>query len=789
MTLIHLAIAWCLGILAARTLGLPWPWLAALFLASLGGAAALRKRRQTALLLVFAFWAGVGRYILSQPRTGPGVLAAYNDLNREIRVWGYVSAEPEPRGTYVQVELFLQGIDAGSGPRAVRGKALANLPLFPEYHYGDRLLLTGQLETPPILDTFSYREYLAARGVYSLLRRPRAIPLPGSEGNPLLRVFSYARRSLRRTIEAVLPHPEAGLLMGILLGVQHALPDDLLEAFRLAGLTHIIVISGFNVGLVAQGVMYLSRPWAHRWLALGASMGAISLFVLLVGPSAPVMRAAWMGGLAILAQLVGRRSHGLTSLAAATWAMTFFNPLLLWSVSFQLSFVATLALLVLEPALSRRLHAWFAEGDTISTAKGILPLGDVLLATFAAQMATLPLIWAHFGEVSLLALAANLLVLPWQPLIMALGTVTVVMGLLWAPIGRIAGCFVWPFLHFTIWVAERCAHIPWAGLTLPRLPWPLVWLIYGGMFLWASKASRKNLRRSLRPGRPRLALWSALGVLLLLVVAADLCALLPDGRLHLYALDVGQGDALLLRTPRGRTVLIDGGPDPTLLSAQLGRVLPFWERRLDLIIATHPDSDHLTGLIGALERYRVTAVLQSPAAREDALGEAWRQALAEEGLTPQVAVRGTRITIDKGVVLEVLHPPAGGAPYLAQSDNAQAIAVRVTFGRCAMLLTADVEAEVERVWLAEKLPLQAAVLKVSHHGGRGGTSAEFLEAVDPQIALISVGKDNRFGHPSEEVLQRLGAIGAQVWRTDEQGTIEVITDGQRIWVKAHPTRR
>ncbi len=789
MALIHLTLAWSLGILAARTWGLPWPWWALLFAAGLGATRALPLPwRRAGCLLILALCAGAGRYFLSQPRWGAHTLAAYNDRGAAVTVWGYVSAEPEVRGAYAQTEVTIQWVDLGAGPNAVRGKALVHLPLYPSYTYGDRLQLTGHLETPPILDTFSYREYLAARGIHSLLRQARAVPLPGRAGNPLLWGLARVRRALRGVIETALPQPEAGLLAGILLGMEHTLPADVLEAFRLAGLTHLIVISGFNVSLVAQAVMYLSRRWAHRWLALWASMGAIGLFVFLVGPSAPVMRAAWMGGLALLAQRVGRRSHGLTSLAAATWAMTLVNPLLLWSVSFQLSFAATLALLLLEPAISRRLYAWVAESPA-GAAKGLLFLGDVLLATLAAQIATLPLLWAHFGQVSILALPANLLVLPWQPFIMALGAATLGAGLLWAPAGHMAGWLVWPFLHVTLRVAEWCGRIPWAGFTLPRLPWPLVWALYGGVFLWVLKAPRKVPHLPSRPTVPRRAWWGALALLLVLPVAVDTLATLPDGRLHLYVLDVGQGDALLLRTPRGRTLLIDGGPDPLLLRARLGRVLPFWERHIDLLIATHADSDHLTGLIEALEHYRVGAVLQGPLGHGNALSEAWYRALAAKGLKPQTIARGTRLTIDEGLAMEVLHPPAHGAPSVTQSDNAQSVALRVSFGQCRMLLTADAEADAERDWLAQGLTLQAAVLKVSHHGARGATSAEFLSAVNPQIALVSVGAENRFGHPSEEVLQRLEAIGAQVWRTDAQGTIEVITDGRRLWVKVHPTRR
>jgi competence protein ComEC len=792
MTLIYLTIAWSLGILLARALGPTSSWLIGLSLAGLGGlmAACLRRRGRLAAALAIAILAGGWRYAFSQPLFDASMLPTYNDSGA-ITVWGYVSADPTVHATYTQLEISAQWLDAGAGPRPVRGKLVLNAPLYPTHAYGDRLRLEGPLETPPILDTFPYREYLASRGVYSLMRRAQVTPLPGKGGSWLLRGIYRIKAALKGAIERILPNPEAGLLAGIVLGLGHTLPDELLEAFRLAGLTHIIVISGFNIGLVAQAVMVLSQRWAHRWATLCGSLGAVVLFVLLVGPSPPVMRAAWMGGLAILAQLAGRRSHALTALAASCLIMTAGNPLLLWSVSFQLSFVTTLSLILLEPALARRLHDWAAgnAGDDDARRRWFGLARDVLVGTMAAQLATLPLIWAHFGQISLLSLLTNLLVLPLQPAIMALGVLAIGGGLLWLPLGRVLGWLAWPLLHFTIWVARLCARVPWAGLAVAPPPLPVIWALYAVLllFAWRSARTRRD-QESADPRTPRRVVWIALLLLLVTTAAWEVGASLPDGRLHLYVLDVGQGDAVLLRTPQGRVILVDGGPDPLLLTSRLGQFLPFWRREIDLVVATHADGDHLSGLIPVLERYRVRRVLESPTMSANALVDAWRQATDQAQLQPAVAVRGMRVTMGTDGAIEVLHPPADrGGP--TRSDNAQSVALRVTMGRFRVLLTADVDADVEREWLAAQLPVQATILKVAHHGARSATSDAFVAAVNPQVAVISVGAENRFGHPSQDVLQRLEMAGALVLRTDELGTVELITDGERLWVKTHGTKR
>lgn len=787
MTLIYITIAWTLGIVAASLLA-PSPTLLG-GLAFSGVAVALwgRRARRGGLwgTLILAAALGGWRYRLSEPALGPDSLAQYNERG-PLRVYGVVSAEPSVRATYTQLELAAREVELAGQRRAVRGKVVLNVPHDPAYEYGDLLGITGTLETPPVLGDFSYREYLAARGVHSLMRRAQVAKLGQRDGSGLLRALLRAKSALRQVIEDILPQPEAGLLSGILLGLGHTLPTYIAEAFRLVGLTHILVISGFNVGLVAQAIILGAQRLIQRWAALVASLGAIALYALFVGLSPPVARAALMGGLVVGAQLAGRRSHALTGLAAASLVMTAADPLLLWSVSFQLSFVATLALLILAPALERGVYLWMVGrvgGDRAGGWSRVLR--DVLLVTLAAQLMTLPLIWYHFREVSLVSLLANALVLPVQPAIMALGAGAVALGALWLPMGRVAAWLAWPLLRYSTALVQRLAALPWASAQVPPLsPWAL-WGFYALLFATLAFARSEKWRAGLRAlwARPRTAkvALAALGLVAALTWAAVFS--LPDGKLHVYFLDVGQGDAILLRTPSGRVILVDGGPDPLVLRSRLGEILPFWQRRIDLVISTHADKDHAGGLEGLGRHYRVGWVLEGPRRAKGNPGPSWAEPLVAAGAQRASLFQGMRVELGKGLRLEVLHPPpeVTGEP---SDDNRDSVVLRVVMGRCRLLLTADIDTQVEGELLAGGQALSATVLKVAHHGAATSSSAPFLAAVNPQVAVIGVGQGNRFGHPSEEVLRRLGAIGCQVYRTDLQGTIELVTDGRAYWLRA-----
>ncbi|NLG27595.1 MAG: DNA internalization-related competence protein ComEC/Rec2 [Chloroflexi bacterium] len=789
MTLVILTLAWTLGILLGRWLTPPI-WLLAVLAALAVGCLLARPDRRALRLgvaLALAALLGAARMLLAEPPPGVNSLATYNDHAGTVTVRGVISADPERRSTYTQLELRATELLDGDTLRPVRGKAVLSVPSLPTWEYGDRVEVQGRLQTPPVLDEFDYREYLAGRGVGSVLRGPRVVRLGAGEGSTFLRTLYRWRQALRSTVARILPNPEAGLLSGILLGVGHSLPADLDEAFRVAGLSHIMVISGYNISLVAGALLLVGRKRLNYWVALGLCLAGVAVYALFVGLSAPVLRAALMALLVIGSQYAGRRSHTLTSLAAAAFIMTAANPLYLWCASYQLSFAATLGLVVVEPAMGRRLDARLLQsGDPQRAARWSILARDVLLVTLAAQLATLPVMWTQFGEASLAALPANALVLPVQTPLMLLGAAATALGLLWAPLGRVAAWLVWPLLRYCLWVVETLGGLSSATVALPRLsPW-LVWGAYALLVVWLVRHTprRVKLPAERKPTpvarRTRLALA---GLALAAVLIWSGVATLPDRRLHLYALDVGQGDAILLRTPSGRTVLVDGGPDPVVLTARLGRILPFWQRHIDLVVATHADQDHLAGLLPLAEDYTLGQIIEPPSMATSALYDEWCALVEASGAAVLRASQGTAIALGDGLRLEVLSPSASAAALGEPDSNASSLVLRVSMGDWSALLTADIDAETEAALVRGGASLQADLLKVAHHGAGGGSSEGFLRAVDPQVALISVGADNDYGHPAPETLARLAAADVRVLRTDQRGTLEVITDGERCWVR------
>jgi competence protein ComEC len=257
----------------------------------------------------------------------------------------------------------------------------------------------------------------------------------------------------------------------------------------------------------------------------------------------------------------------------------------------------------------------------------------------------------------------------------------------------------------------------------------------------------------------------------------------PRGVLRVAVLDVGQGDAILVTSPSGRQVLVDGGPDPAATLRALGRHVPFWDKTLDIVVLTHPDADHVGGLAGVVGRYRPGLVLERRSA-DTVVAQQWERAASNSKARRVVAEAGQRISLGDGAALEVLWPSASWADAPAVADNNAGVVLRVTYGQAAVLLAADIEAPAERALVASGTTLQAQALKVPHHGSRTSTSPALLEAAAPLVAVISAGRDNRFGHPHAEVVERLVQainVGGVV-STAERGDVVFTTDGARLWI-------
>ncbi|MCX7680425.1 MAG: DNA internalization-related competence protein ComEC/Rec2 [Anaerolineae bacterium] len=794
MTLVYVAIAWMAGIALAKSFPIPWQvWAAGGFLALLvlflwHNSVRVRQGAICALILTL----GAARLLLALPRLGPDSLAYYNDVGR-VTLEGVVVGEPDEREGYVNLRVRGERLTLPDGSvREVKGLVLVKADPYPPRHYGDRIRVSGPLETPPVFERFSYQEYLARQGIHSLIRRAQVTLLAERQASPFFYWLFAFKRHARAVLASIIPEPQAALLTGILLGVDTGIPAELMADFSATGTSHIIAISGFNITIISGVFAGLARrlfsrgPGAGEKRALWIAVAGVALYTVLVGASAAVVRAALMGILYLWGRYLERETFAPVSLAAAGIAMTALNPHTLWDVGFQLSFAATIGLILYTRPLEKGLERALTRIISGEKARQVVSmLSEAVLVTLAAQLTTTPIILAYFGRLSLVTLLTNLLILPVQSYVMTTGGVALLTGLVSRPVGQVIGWVAWLFLTYTIEMVRLTARLPFASLPL-QVGAATVWGYYallGGLTWWWSRPRdyREQLwARFMTRVETKVLVGSAVIVLALGVYA---WRGLPDGRLHVFFLDVGQGDAILVRTPAGRQMLVDGGPSGTVLLSRLGRVMPFWDRSIDVLVLTHPDADHINGLIPLLERYRVERVVFRPVSEDQATAtyRYWLELLEAEGATIHTGEAGLHLVLDNGLDVTVLYP-AVEVGHGGQTDfNNSSLVTRLSYGQVSVLLPGDIEAAVEQQLVAQDTSLRSTVLKLPHHGSCSSSSPPFLAAVSPQVVIISVGADNRFGHPCAEVLERLAGI--PLYRTDEDGTIEIVSDGAQVWVR------
>jgi competence protein ComEC len=681
-------------------------------------------------------------------------------------------------------------LDTASGPVIVA----ATLPSFPIVQAGAVVEVGGRLQAPP--DDDPYGEYLRRTGAAGSLRAARLRVVR----SPSVASLQSLRDGAGDALRVALPEPEAGLAAGILIGLRERVDRGLAADFATAGASHVVAISGWNIAIVAGlvGVLLRGRP---RRLVAVAVAGTIAAYVVAAGASPSVVRAAVMAAVVLAARESGRAGRAPAALALAALIMLLVDPAMISDAGFRLSVMATAGLLAWGTPLGHRIsHLW----------GGRVPrwLAESLGISLAAQAATLPDVLLTFGRLSIVAPGVNLLVVPLVPGAMAAGVVAMLGGalsMLGAPgaIAVLAGLPAWLGLHLMVAVVRVAAGLPFAAIAIPPEVAPVVALAAAVALLLVPVLDRRiratlvgrGRRRARAHPTPAVAVARSRGAMqtrgrsrrrwerplligCLVVVALSTLALGQTATLEarLVMLDVGQGDAILLEGGDGSRMLVDGGPDPDRLLVELGDRIPPWDRRIDVIVLTHPHEDHVAGLVRVLDRYRVGRVFEPGMRGPGPAWEAWDEALhARPAIARGTLAAGARIRIGE-IVLRAVWPDPGTVPSAPGStgraiNDTSIILLGEANGR-RFLLTGDAEDDVDPSLVAHHLP-HLDVLKVAHHGSATATSAALLAETRPRVALISVGAGNDYGHPAPSTLDRLRNAGARVLRTDQSGTIEV----------------
>lgn len=618
------------------------------------------------------------------------------------------------------------------------------------------------------------------RAGYLRVEEGRAVPEASFAGDGREAVL-VLRGKVQKRLEELFPR-KAALVWALVLARREALEPELRESFARAGVAHLLAISGFHVGVLGGLLFLAASPWGlpHRVRYAATGLG-VWAYVALIGFPHPAVRAALILTALSLGRMAGRRVVPLGALASAFLLLFLADPLAVLQPGFQLSFAGTLGLM----GGGRPLRG--APGRE-GRGSGLQALERGLAAGVAATLATLPFVMWHFGRISLVGIPATLLAAPLVTLALP----------------AVLGAFLLSFVHpwpaaalaaggegalglLAAWVGGM-AGLPFASFWVSR---PALWAAAGGLgaarlFLALARGVSPSVRLGLQ------ALGVAGGLLLQPVVEG----VGGWGAVEVVALDVGQGDALAIRTPRGRWILVDAGPRSPEFDAGERVVLPYLRRRgvssLELLILTHPDLDHMGGAPALLRGLRVRSVADpGHAVGKESFLEAL-EAARERGIPWRVLQGGDSLEVD-GVAFRVLAPEgvgeaggadgegggegAGGRPSPGtgreEDPNDRSVVLELRYGAFAALLTGDAPVAAELGFLPRLLSPRVQVLKVAHHGSRTSTGSELLERTAPEVALVSVGRRNRFGHPHPEVLERLEGAGVRVLRTDREGTVSV----------------
>ena len=700
-------------------------------------------------------------------------------FGERLRLRGALASDPEIGGERTRFAVDLSAVELEKGRVRASGRVLIVSAVPVAADYADSVVLEVRLRRPsPARNpaAFDYRAFLQQRDIHavaSVRRRDQVLETAPRTGAWLQeRVLRPARSAIREAIEANLSGAPAGLLLGMLLGEKYRIPAELKEQFRSTGLAHALVVSGLHVGLIALFFLFGLRTCRlpDRAAAL-ATTAVLALYALITDLQPPVVRAAIMAGVVLVGRALDRQGDVYNSLGLAAIIILLAWPASLLSLSFQLSFAATLAIVGLHGNLAALFPSRWRSEESAAGKWLVAPL----CVSIAAQAGTSPLIAYHFQHFAPVSLLANLAVVPLLTAALAMGVAAALTGW-WLPAAATAfNACGYLALKGMMGAVELFASLPYASVTTPRPSLPALVTAAFLTFLlthWRDHAGARKL------------------ILFTLLIAANAAvwrSALDRREVEICFLDVGQGDAAFLRFPNGRSMLIDGGSRSFRFDYGQRVLLPFLKAHnvgtVDAMVVSHPHLDHIGGLVTVLEQLEVRHLLDAGQSYDSWAALRLRELASEKGTRYHRVAAGDSIAGLGGAGILVLHPtpefvdPGGASPH---GLNNGSVAMRLTYRGHRFLFTGDAEgaADLELARWGERL--QADVLKVGHHGSDTSTHPALLSRVNPGLAVISAGEFNKFGHPSEEVLERLRNGGITVLRTDRRGAAIVTSDGRRL---------
>ena len=624
--------------------------------------------------------------------------------------------------------------------------------------YGDLIEIKGEYSAPEVARNykgFDYSQYLKTLNIYGTIKVEESKIINKNQLSPILISINNIKEKMIDNANRNMPKRTANLLLGILIGERDNIQEDIIESFRTANLSHILAVSGAHTSYIILGITYLiSKSKTPKRIGYIITIINLLIFIIITGASYSVVRACIMAIVVIGAKICYRKENFFTSICISLIIILIQNPFAINDIGLKLSFMGTAGIVIFNKSITN----FFIK------LKIKQKIAEVLSVTFSAQLMIMPITILNFNTISLTFFISNILASPLLGIIIIFGFISIFISSILNPISKILFLILHIFLELLILVSKVTEKIPGSSILVktPNILFAIVYyiliLFFNYFFVIKQNPTRrfhkkiikiitiKNIKNA----------FKVIAVVFLIMLLLTKIVRIINPTLKIYFIDVGQGDSTLIVTPKNKKILIDGGEGKTNVLFQY--LLDRRINKIDYIIISHFDSDHCNGLIEIIEKMRVENIVMSKQSKESEEYKKILEIIKQKNIKVSSVKAEDKIIIEKNLYTKILNP---AEKFEFQDLNNNAIVAKLVYKNFSMLFTGDIEKAEENLAKKYKNELKSTILKVAHHGSKTSTSEEFLKYVEPQIALIGVGENNKFGHPNQITIEKLKNIRSQ----------------------------